>query len=164
MQVILPYASTHLTGTSNSTGKASQAVRLEEEPCLQHACCNNLGGTIPASIGNLTALTSLCGCSPSIPLSPVIPSPASLPFSLNPPLLHSPWDLSFFLFVRFFSYASHSPLLPSPRLPSPLRPSPLRLPPSALPPSSPCSRAFIYSGLSGSLSEAISSLDQLQEL
>ncbi|CAI7859157.1 unnamed protein product [Closterium sp. NIES-54] len=42
---------------------------------------NRLSGTIPAAIGNLTALTTLCAHSRSIPLSPILPPPASLPFS-----------------------------------------------------------------------------------
>ncbi|CAI5505466.1 unnamed protein product [Closterium sp. Naga37s-1] len=70
---------------------------------------NSLSGTIPASIAHLTALTNLCAHSPSTPLahspstrlSPILPSPTSLPLSLNHSLSHSP-------------STTHSPILPSP--------------------------------------------------
>ncbi|CAI5518860.1 unnamed protein product [Closterium sp. Naga37s-1] len=80
--------------------------------CMVHAWrlhYNSLSGTIPASIAHLTALTNLCAHSPSTPLahspstclSPILPSPTSLPLSLNHSLSHSP-------------STTHSPILPPP--------------------------------------------------
>ncbi|CAI5476161.1 unnamed protein product [Closterium sp. Yama58-4] len=110
---------------------------------------NSLSGTIPASIAHLTALTTLCAHSPSTRLSPILPPPASLPFSLHPPLSHSP-------------STRLSPILPPPAsLPFSLHP-PLSHSPNTL--SFPSLRKLNDNRLAGTIPLAITTLTNLAYL